>query len=137
VIAAPVEAKPLPDPAALPENPGPPARQPVADKAPTEHAERPAPRAAELPKSILVRQAKDAFSAGDLDRALRLATDALAQGADADAWIVVGNVDFKRRRYDAAGMAYQEALRLQPDNEKILKRRQMAQKLAAGTEPSP
>jgi cytochrome c-type biogenesis protein CcmH/NrfG len=65
---------------------------------------------------------------------MRLAREALAAGTDADAWIVVGNVAFKKRAYGDAANAYAEALRLQPENEKILKRRQMAQKLAAGGE---
>jgi cytochrome c-type biogenesis protein CcmH/NrfG len=81
-----------------------------------------------------VQQAKDSFSEGNLDRAMRLTKEALAESADADAWIVVGNVAFKRRVYGDAAKAYAEALRLQPENEKILNRRQMAQKLAAGAE---
>jgi cytochrome c-type biogenesis protein CcmH/NrfG len=81
-----------------------------------------------------VQQAKDSFSEGNLDQAMRFAQDALAERADADAWIVVGNVAFKRRAYGDAAKAYAEVLRLQPENEKILKRRQMAQKLAAGAE---
>ena len=81
-----------------------------------------------------MKQAKDSFSEGNLDQAIRLAKEALAKSADAEAWIVVGNVAFKRRAYGDAAKAYSEALRLEPDNEKILKRRQMAQKLAAGAE---
>jgi cytochrome c-type biogenesis protein CcmH/NrfG len=82
----------------------------------------------------LTQQARGAFSAGDLDRASRLAKAALAQGPDADAWIVLGNVSFKRRSYGEAGRAYREALKLDPGNEKILRRQQMAFKLAADAE---
>ena len=81
-----------------------------------------------------MQQAKDSFSEGNLDRAMQLAHEALTERANADAWIVIGNVAFKRRSYRAAANAYAEVLRLQPDNEKILKRQQMVQKLATNAE---
>jgi len=84
-----------------------------------------------------VQQAKEAFSAGELDRATRMAREALVRGANADAWIVIGNVSFKRRAYGEAARAYQEALRLQPDDERILRRRDMALKLEANSGSSP
>jgi len=98
---------------------------------PTDH---PAPKSSALSQAALVQQAKDSFSEGNLDRAMQLAQEVLAERTDADAWIVVGNVDFKRRAYVNAAKAYAEALKLQPDNEKILRRRQMAEKLAANAE---
>jgi cytochrome c-type biogenesis protein CcmH/NrfG len=96
--------------------------------------DQPVSRPPVLSQAALVQQAKDSFSDGNLDQAMRLAKEALAESADADAWIVVGNVAFKRRAYGDAANAYTEALKLQPENEKILKRRQMAQKLAASAE---
>ena len=106
-------------------------RQTPPTKMPTD---QPVSRPPVLSQAALVQQAKDSFSDGNLDQAMRLAKEALAESADADAWIVVGNVAFKRRAYGDAANAYTEALKLQPENEKILKRRQMAQKLAASAE---
>jgi serine/threonine-protein kinase len=160
---APVADKPLPTPSPSPAEPPPVQRppQPVPAKTstwkPSEGfhtfprsgsaeqspatptrtrlvAAHPAQRPSALSQAALVQQAKDSFSEGNLDQAMRFAQDALAERADADAWIVVGNVAFKRRAYGDAAKAYAEVLRLQPENEKILKRRQMAQKLAAGAE---
>jgi eukaryotic-like serine/threonine-protein kinase len=125
--------KPLPAPSPSTAEP-PPVQRPRQPAPAKPSAEHPAPKPSAPSQAALVQQAKDSFSEGNLDRAMRLAKEALAESADADAWIVVGNVAFKRRVYGDAAKAYAEALRLQPENEKILNRHQMAQKLAAGAE---
>ena len=153
---APTRATPRPEPrvaAPLAQSPSPPipgrgegtaaiprARQSQPVRVSAEHAE-PRTSAQTQPsgetQASLVQQAKEAFSAGELDRATRMAREALVRGANADAWIVIGNVSFKRRAYGEAARAYQEALRLRPDDERILRRRDMALKLEANSGSSP
>ena len=128
-----VPAKPAaaPTPVLRAENPPPvtPPSRTTPTKSPSEHV---TPKTSSQP--ALVEQAKEAFGSGQLDLALRLAKEALAQRADAEASVVVGNVHFKRRAYGEAARSYDEALKLQPGNEKILKRRETAQKLASSAD---
>lgn len=130
-------AQPAPAPTTEPEPPSR-IRRAVAPPTKAERSRELSPR--ETPpasRGDLSYQAKEAFSAGDLDRAARLANEAIALGADADAWVVIGNVDFKRRAYAEASKAYAQALKLRPDNSAIAKRRQMALKLAAEANTTP
>jgi eukaryotic-like serine/threonine-protein kinase len=110
-------------PAALPR-----VRQTGSVKIP---AAEPVPMTSGPTKASLVEKAKNAFVEGNPELALRLANEVLAQGADADAWMVIGNVHFRRRSYVEAQKAYGRALELQPNNEKIKRRLRMAQEVAA------
>lgn len=61
---------------------------------------------------------------GNLDAALREAQAALESGAGADAFVVIGNVHFSRKRFREAEKAYAEALRLAPSHAKAAERLQ-------------
>lgn len=91
-------------------------------RAPRAEAPKPIRKSVALPSDTtgpeLLKRARERWDTDDVDGALILARQAADRGAGADAYVLIGTVLLKEKRPREAEREFQEALRLNPGNEK-------------------
>ena len=105
----------------------------AAAGAPTRSQPEPSSRrglsGAEAKKAL--EEARQAFESDDFARAIKKGREALELG-EGRAHAVLGAAYYKVGRYDEAARAYKEALRLDPNNDFLKKRVELASRAARG-----